>query len=242
MDTTPVIKGPLKILYQDEYLVAINKPAGLVTHRSKMTNHASQFALQMLRDQLGQKVFPAHRLDRKTSGVLLFSLDNSTASMLQTAFENQKIDKEYIAVVRGKFPDEITVDHDVLDKNERPKAATTQFERLAFIELAFQSDRYPRSRYSLIKALPQTGRMHQIRKHCSHINHPIIGDRPHGCNKQNKYFKENYGLTQMFLHARGIRFNHPIENNPTTIKADFPEHFRRIFDIIFPENPMAFID
>ena len=187
----------LEILYEDDHLVAINKPHGLLVHRTKLANDADEFALQILRDQLGKRVYPVHRIDRKTGGVLLFSLDDDIHKTMQRFFAEKLISKKYIAIVRGYTEDNGAIDYPLRKENGALQEATTQFKTMDRTELDIPFGKHPTSRYSLLEVKPLTGRYHQIRKHLDHIHHPIIGDRPHGCNKQNKLFKEKFGLMTM---------------------------------------------
>lgn len=226
----------LEILYQDAYMVVINKPNGLLVHRSSIANDAEEFALQLLRDQIGQFVYPVHRLDRKTSGVLLFGLDKETTRLLQLEIENKQTLKEYHAIVRGYFPKEIKVDYALTNDRGKVQEAITQFKRLETTEIEVPLGKYSTSRYSLIAAFPQTGRMHQIRKHCNHLRHPIVGDRPHGCNKQNRLFKERWEMTTMLLHAKRIVLFHPFSKERISIEANFPNEFIRMQEILLLNN------
>jgi tRNA pseudouridine65 synthase len=181
----------LDILYRDDHLIAVHKPAGLLVHRSEIDRHETRFAIQLLRDQIGQKVWPVHRLDRGTSGVLLFALEREALIKASQAFEVNEVDKRYLAVVRGWPAESGVIDHALtrqLDDYERRPAngvgeaqtALTRFERLATVELPIAVDRYPSSRYALVRVQPETGRRHQIRRHLKHIAHPEIGDATHG--------------------------------------------------------------
>ncbi|WGQ16789.1 pseudouridine synthase [Sphingobacterium faecium] len=226
----------LEILYQDEDIIAINKPHGLLVHRSSIARDASEFALQLLRDQIGQPVYPAHRLDRKTAGILLFSLNKETDKELQQLFQNQLVDKRYIAVLRGHAPEEMLIDYPLKKDKGVMQEAQTNFKTIAKAELPFSSGKFPTSRYSLVEANPTTGRMHQLRKHFAHIFHPIIGDRPHGCNKQNKFWKENFEMDTMMLHASEITFKHPKRQNIITIQAGLQPEFQRVLTLLNLEN------
>jgi tRNA pseudouridine65 synthase len=222
----------LEILYQDENIVAINKPHGLLVHQSSIARDAEEFALQLLRDQIGQNVWPAHRLDRKTGGVLLFSLDQETNKILQGMFRDNEMDKKYLAIVRGFFPDELKIDYPLKKDNGVIQEALTFVKCLIKSEVDFQIGTHPTSRYSLIEANPQTGRMHQIRKHLAHVMHPIIGDRPHGCNKQNRYFKNELEMDTMMLHALSLKFIHPYSKETIKIEACFQTEFSRMLNTL----------
>ena len=199
----------LPILYQDEYLVAVNKPHGLLVHRTSLAVDTDQFAVQILRGQLGQRVYPVHRLDRKTAGVLLFALNEEVNSLMQQQFQNGQVEKTYHAIVRGFTPDSGEIDYPLKRDDGVVQEAFTAFRTLQRTEVPFQTGKHPTSRYSLVELKPTTGRMHQLRKHMAHIFHPIIGDRPYGCNKQNRYFKEELGMMSMMLHALSVQFAHP---------------------------------
>ncbi|MGN6178888.1 MAG: pseudouridine synthase [Mucilaginibacter sp.] len=218
----------LDILYRDEHLIAINKPHGLLVHRSSIAADAEQFALQLLRDQIGQKVYPVHRIDRKTAGVLLFALDKDTEIAMQQQFMRDEVNKRYLAIVRGHTPDTEKIDYPLRRENGTLQEAFTSYTTLKRAELNVPFGAHATSRYSLINVTPKTGRMHQIRKHLAHVFHPIIGDRTHGCNKQNKLFKERWQLETMLLHAAELRFNHPVSGEAINISAPLRPEFERV--------------
>lgn len=237
----------LEILYEDEYLIAVNKPHGLLVHRSSIASDASEFALQILRQQIGKMVHPAHRLDRKTGGVLLFSLDREMDGLIQPMFASRQISKTYLAVLRGHAPAEGTIDYALKKENGMMQEAITHYSTLAHAEIDLPFGKHPTSRYSLVEARPETGRMHQLRRHFAHILHPIIGDRPHGCNKQNKLWKETFAMDTMMLHATTLSFTHPIRHTEVTIKAPIHPEFARVLatlkishpDVPIPNLPIA---
>jgi tRNA pseudouridine65 synthase len=222
----------IEILYEDEDLIAINKPHGLLVHRSPMARDAEEFAIQILRDQIGEKVYPAHRLDRKTSGVLLFAKSEEINSALQKMFMEGRVDKRYLAIVRGHTPLSERIDYPLKNEKEKIQGAITNYSTLSHFEIEIPFGKHASSRYSLIDVKPETGRMHQIRKHMAHIFHPIIGDRPHGCNKQNKLFLDNWGMKEMMLHASELNFEHPVTGNSIEIKAEVSEVFNRVLLIL----------
>lgn len=235
------MKQPLKlnILYQDDYLAAINKPHGLLVHRSPIARDASEFALQILRDQLEQKVYPVHRLDRKTGGVLLFALHKDIHKQLQILFSQHAIQKTYLAIVRGYTEDQGNIDYPLKRENGNLQEAFTAYKTISRSELNVPFGRHPTSRYSLVEVTPRTGRMHQIRKHFSHILHPIIGDRPHGCNKQNRLFKERWNMTTMLLHATDLTFCHPVTQSRLSISAPVHTEFRRTAELMKWEHYLS---
>lgn len=222
----------LEIVYQDEHLIAINKPHGLLVHRSKIANDATEFALQLLRDQIGRQVNPAHRIDRKTGGLLLFAFDKEVEIAMQKQFQEGQVDKSYLAILRGHTPDQMDIDYPLAKENGTLQEAFTSFTTLQRAELPIQSGKHPTSRYSFVLAKPRTGRMHQLRKHFAHIFHPIIGDRPHGCNKQNRFFKEQFQMNTMLLHASELSFDHPKTGARITLNASVQPEFKRMMELM----------
>lgn len=222
----------LEILYQDDYLIAINKPHGLLVHRSPIAADASEFAVQLLRNQIGQKVYPVHRLDRKTSGVLLFALNEEVNRTMQQAFMNKEVEKKYLAILRGFTPEKGTIDYALTTEDGKVQDAITHYKTLRHFEIPVPFGKFDTSRYSLVEVNPETGRMHQLRKHFAHIFHPIIGDRPHGCNKQNKLFLEKWNMNTMLLHASELQFIHPVSHEKITIEAGLHSDFERVLGLL----------
>lgn len=220
----------LKILYQDDSIVAINKPKGLLVHRTKLAADEQQhFAVQLLRDQIGQHVFPVHRLDRPTSGVLLMALSSEVARALKEQFDNRTISKTYLAVCRGYCPPTGIIEEALHNDRGVLQEAETHYERLNTIELPIQvASRYDTSRYSLVKVIPKTGRYHQIRKHFAKLRHYLIGDTKHGDLHHNRMFQEKLGCNGLLLHAQSLSFEHPVVKTPLTIEAGLPSHFRAV--------------
>ncbi|MDH5474858.1 MAG: pseudouridine synthase [Cyclobacteriaceae bacterium] len=218
----------LDILYKDNYMVAINKPHGLLVHRSSIAKDASEFAMQMLRDQINEHVYTIHRLDRKTGGVLLFALNEYTHKAMQKQFAENKIKKIYKAIVRGYTEHEGEIDYPLKREDGKIQEAYTAYKTLQQTEINISSGNHNTSRYSFVEVYPQTGRMHQIRKHFAHILHPIIADRPHGCNKQNKMFKEKFNMQTMLLHAASVNFIHPDTGENIIIKTGIQSEFMRM--------------
>jgi tRNA pseudouridine65 synthase len=244
----------LKILYRDEDYIAVDKPSGLLVHRSPIDKRETRFALQTLRDQIGQHVFPLHRLDKPTSGVLLFALHSDAAARLAADFREQRISKEYLAVVRGFVDEPGVVDYPLSrkpdgiksgsrkpnkkDPSERrmvsaaedAQSALTRYEPIARVELPVPIGRYQTTRYSLLKLQPETGRKHQIRRHLHHISHPIAGDTRYGAGIHNRFFREEFGLNRLLLMATGLSFVHPYKDRRVQIEASLPEEVRPLFD------------
>jgi tRNA pseudouridine65 synthase len=220
---------PLTILYQDEHYVAIDKPSGMLVHRTRIAEEA-EYAMQRLRDQLGQHVFVVHRLDRPTSGVLLFALSSEAAREMCAVFESRQVEKRYLAVVRGWTDEAGVIDYALREeKHKEAQQALTRYRRLATVELDIPIGRYPQARYSLVEALPETGRMHQIRKHFAHIFHPLLGDTTYGEGRHNRLFRDHYGCERLLLMATLLRFIHPYSREPVTIHAAPPEDVRTLF-------------
>jgi len=224
----------LPVLFEDDDYIAINKPSGLLVHKTKIAKDDNpQFALQLLRDQIGQKVYPLHRIDRPTSGVLLFSKSAAAATLFQSQFTAKEIEKSYLAVVRGYMP----ADHAVIDHPLKKELigdlqeAKTEYWKLAEVEIPMaSSSKYPSSRYSLIRLYPHTGRMHQLRRHMAHSRNYIIGDTTHGQNKQNTFFRENFDMNNLLLHAWQLGFIHPLQHVKIEIAAPLPNHFINIME------------
>lgn len=222
----------LDIIFQDEALVAINKPHGLLVHRSSMAANTTEYAVQVLRDQIGQFVHPAHRLDRKTSGILLFALTKEDLKKIRAQFDTQRITKTYWAILRGWSPQSGLIDYALTNDKGKLQEAKTAFRTLQQTEVDVPFGQHKTSRYSWVEAKPQTGRMHQLRKHFAHIMHPIIGDRPYGCNKQNKLFLEKWGMNNMLLHAQKITFSHPRNNQILSLEASPHAEFKRMLETL----------
>ena len=203
-------------IFEDSNYIILDKPSGLFVHRSKLDYSIQDNLLVRVREALGQRVFPIHRLDRKTSGVIIMAKNLNCLKKLSADFEQNEVKKMYLAIVRGHAPLQGVIDYPLINEKQKPQEAITYFHALQYIEAPFSSStRYTTSRYTLLSLYPVTGRMHQIRKHLAHVRYPIIGDRPYGCNKQNRYFTETYGLDTHLLHAWGISFVSPEGSNQT---------------------------
>ncbi len=222
----------LDIIYRDENYIAINKPSGLMVHKSAMARGVKEFALQMLRDQIGLRVYPCHRLDRPTSGVLLFALNSEAAAKMGAVFENRLIEKSYICLVRG-WPklDGGEINYPLAEdkgSDKGKKEAISFYELTEKYELNVAVDRYDKTRYSLLTIKPTTGRKHQIRRHLKHLNHPIIGDSKYGKSKHNNFFKESYSFPRLALHCYSLKFEHPYLMKNLTIKSPLSNDFNEL--------------
>lgn len=249
-------KPVLTILYQDEYLVAVDKPAGLFVHRSFMDKYEIYFALQLVRDQIGKYIYPVHRLDRPTSGVLLFALTKEVAQKLNEAFaiksvsggvseehSETELTKTYYALVRGHLP--ITKQAELIDyslkekldklgdknvsRDKAPQSAQTYYQVIKQASLPIALGKFDSVRYSLVKLLPITGRRHQIRRHLAHLRFPILGDINYGDNKQNPFFIEHFGFKRLMLIAKSLCFIHPVTKQKITITAEFDQQWQNVF-------------
>jgi len=222
----------LSIIYQDDDLIAINKPTGIFVHKTALDPSATRFVLQEVRNMIGKHVHPVHRLDRKTSGILLLAKSKPIQSILNEAFRDRHISKKYLAVVRGWVAsDEQIIDYPLLSDSNKVQEAKTKINVLQRVEIPLSDGRFPTSRYTLLEVDPLTGRRHQIRRHLAHIFHPIIGDRPHGCNKQNKLFLDGFAMNDMLLHARSLTFTHPSTLREIYLSAPVFGEFERMVDV-----------
>lgn len=210
-------------------MVAIDKPESLLVHRSRLS-HDHVFALQLLRDQIGRRVNPVHRLDRATSGVLLFALSSEIAGALASLFATRNVRKTYLAVVRGLVDETGVIDHPLREDGQtEPKEAVTSYTRLADVELPFTVDKYPTARYSLVQVRPHTGRTHQIRRHFKHISHHLVGDTTYGRGEHNRFFREQYGVYRLLLHAGELALDHPVTGQPLVIRSPVPGEMSDLF-------------
>ncbi|NIY82868.1 tRNA pseudouridine(65) synthase TruC [Vibrio hepatarius] len=229
----------LEIIYQDEYFVAVNKPAGMLVHRSWLDKHETQFVMQTLRDQIGQHVFPLHRLDRPTSGVLIFALSSEVASQVMPMFANHEMEKTYHAIVRGWIEEQGRLDYTLkveLDKiadkhasqDKEAQEAITDYRPLAKVEIPYSTGKFPTTRYCLMEMQPLTGRKHQLRRHMAHLRHPIVGDTTHGDGKHNKLFRDVFDSHRLLLHSSSLKFVHPFTQQEIVIKAGVDQTWQRL--------------
>lgn len=222
----------LKILYRDDFYVAVDKPPGIHVHPTPLSR-GEKSCMQVLRNQLSRWVYPVHRLDRATSGVLIFALSSEAARKLMEAFASRRVEKRYLAVVRGYTPEEGIINHPLREnKQSAPATAITRFQRLAVTELPIHMGNFPTVRYSLVAVFPITGRKNQIRKHFAHIRHPIIGDVQFGDGKHNRLFREQFALHRLLLLATSLNFAHPYTHAPLSIHAPIPLNIRELFDCV----------
>lgn len=238
---------PVEILYLDDWLVAVNKPEGMLVHRTGIDRHETRFALQSVRDRIGRRVFPVHRLDKPTSGVLLFALAPEGARRLTEHFTERRVEKRYLAIVRGHPPGGV-IDHPLLeeadpytdslaDPDKGPQTAVTEYRTLARSELPIPVGRYPSARHALVECFPRTGRKHQIRRHMKHIFHPVIGDTSYGDGRHNRLFRDRFQCRRLLLAAVELAFPHPEDGRPVRIQARPGEAFERVALTLFGAVP-----
>jgi len=227
----------LEILYQDEHIIAINKPAGWLVHRSWLDRDETVVVMQTLRDQIGQHVFTVHRLDRPTSGVLLLGLSSEVARLLSQQFEQHQVHKTYHAVVRGYVLEGDTLDYPLVEELDKiadkfasqereAQSAVTHYQPLAQVEMPVAIGRYESSRFSLVELKPETGRKHQLRRHMAHLRHPIIGDTAHGDLRQNRGVAAHFACQRLMLHATHLQLAHPITGEALTLSAGWDEKWQ----------------
>lgn len=234
----------LEILHLDDKCVAVNKPPDLLVHRSFVATREKENVVRTLSRQLGQRVFTVHRLDRATSGVLIFGLNSEAARLLTTQFERREVQKTYHAIVRGYTEDSGTIDlplkepYDRIatpvetDENKQAQEAITKYETLAQSELPISAGKYPTSRFSFVRVTPQTGRRHQIRRHFKHIAHPIIGDVKHGDHRVNQLIEREFGIRRLMLVASELRISHPSTSETMVLSALGGEGFESARDLL----------
>jgi tRNA pseudouridine65 synthase len=230
------MQSGLPMLYRDSHLVAVHKPSGLLVHRTNLDRHETRFAMQMVRDQLGCRVYPVHRLDKGTSGILLFALQPEVAQDLMRQFETQQVAKTYVAVVRGHPAERGEINHPLArirddyewagnDRASEAQAAVTRYRTLATAECAVCVDKYPTSRYALLELEPLTGRRHQLRRHLKHLSHPIIGDSTYGKGRHNRFFQSAFGCRRMLLASVSLQLAHPVTQQALSLVAPLADDF-----------------
>lgn len=240
-----IAPNPLVQVFRDPWLLVVHKPAGLLVHRSPIDRHETEFALQYARAlNGGEHVYPVHRLDRPTSGLLMFARDPETASTLGRMFMDGRVRKTYLALVRGWTPPEGLIDHPLRehptdrrckDQPQPLREAQSSYRQLATVEIPVHIEGYPTSRYALVELSPHTGRKHQLRRHMQHISHPIIGDTNYGRTRHNHYFAERFGSGRLMLAATAMDFNHPVTGEPVFLHSMPEASFMQVLSIFGEE-------
>jgi len=227
----------LDILYRDDRLAVVNKPAGLMVHDSKLARGETDFAADRLREQFGQPIFLVHRLDRATSGCLLLAFDRDSASALGKTLMSGAVEKDYLTVCRGWPEENFAIDYALDGGPGKPakKPALTRFVRLATTELEIPSAGFETSRYALLRATPDTGRFRQIRRHLKHVSHHMIGDTSHGDGRHNRAFRM-LGIHRMLLHAQRLAFAHPASGERIVATAPTDPQFDRALALFDPQR------
>ena len=229
-----------EIIFEDAYLLAVCKPNNMVVHHAYHSrNVADEISLlQAIQEEKRIKVYPIHRLDRKTSGIILLAKETSYVSKFQEVFTNNEIEKTYFGVVRGHAPETKSIDSPVKGKDGKVhKEALTHLKTLEQITLAIPVKPYDSSRYSLVEMKPKTGRMHQLRVHALKISHPLIGDSKYGDKNHDLMFDKNFAWKNLFLHAGRLVFKHPFSEENLVLKANFPKDWISLFKEFSWKNP-----
>ncbi|MDG1397422.1 MAG: pseudouridine synthase [Polaribacter sp.] len=231
----------LEIIFDDEYFICVNKPNNVLVHHAHHSRNVADenSLLQLIKEKTDLKVYPIHRLDRKTSGIILLAKKKAFVSKFQELFTDNKIQKTYYGVVRGYTPEEKIIDSPVKGRDANVhKEALTELRTLDKITLDIPVKPYNSSRYSLIKLLPKTGRMHQLRVHSNKISHPLIGDTKYGDKNHDLMYSEKFGWENMFLHAGKLEFTHPFTSKEMILKASFSKDWLALFQKFSWKNPL----
>ncbi|MBU3012372.1 pseudouridine synthase [Polaribacter vadi] len=231
----------LEIIFEDDYLLCVSKPNNVLVHHAYHSRNVADedSLLQIIKNEIGLKVYPIHRLDRKTSGIILLAKEKEYVSKFQELFTNSEIQKTYFGIVRGFSPDVKTIDSPVKGRDANVhKDALTELKTLANITLDIPVKPYDSSRYSLVQLSPKTGRMHQLRVHMNKISHPLIGDAKYGDKNHDVMYAENFGWQNLFLHAGKLEFIHPFTSEKLILKATFPGDWLSLFDKFDWRNPL----
>jgi tRNA pseudouridine65 synthase len=223
----------IEIIFEDEYIIIVNKPNNVLIHNSYYSRNIKEpTLLELLNNQLNSTFYPIHRLDRKTSGVLMLAKQKQFVATFQELFDDHKIQKKYIGIVRGFVENSILITSPVKNPDTQIyKDAETLCNPLNTIALEIPVHPYQHSRYSLVELIPSTGRMHQLRIHMNKISHPIVGDYKYGDRFHNRMFESEFNCNNLFLHAYTLSFIHPIKQNSITVKSSFKEDWNVVFKL-----------
>ena len=226
------LNNAIEVVYEDDELLAVNKAAGLLVHKSKIANDETDFLLDRIKEQAGANLYLVHRLDRSTSGVLLLAKSREIAGELGRLFMAREVTKKYLAVVRGWPAADGVVDYPLPGVRERGprKPALTRWRTLATATVPIEMGRYPEQRYALVEAAPETGRYRQIRRHFHHISHHIIGDTSHGRGDHNRLWRVHFGMHRMLLHSWRLEFMHPVSGARLALTAKPDAVWHAVFE------------
>jgi tRNA pseudouridine65 synthase len=221
----------MDILFEDDYFVLINKPSNLLVHHSHYARNIEEESLVELLEAQGRKVYPIHRLDRKTSGLIMCAKEKEYVSSFQKLIETNALEKKYLALLRGYVAESGVVDSPVKNDRGNYKEAETHYRCLHQLELPIPVEPYETARYSVVEFSPKTGRMHQLRIHANKMSHPIIGDPKYGNRHHNHMFIEKFGIDNLFLHASSLKFQHPFTKADLFFEVEVPEFWGRVVDV-----------
>lgn len=227
--------SPLSVLFEDASLIAIDKPPGLLVHRGTQTSQTEDAVLQRLRRERGHWYYPIHRLDRATSGILVLAKSREVASILGQQLSKGHWHKSYLAIVRGWINQTIFIDKSLPNLDHEallPQTASTLLSPLCLWEWPEPVDRYPKARYSMVHLEPQTGRQHQLRRHCTQIRHPIIGDTVYGHGIHNRFFRERWQVNRLLLHHAQLTFPHPLTHETVVVRASLDESWLSLLETL----------
>lgn len=230
----------LEILFEDDDLIAINKPSGLLVHPSWIAPRSTPNLTSMLKKYLQGTAYTIHRLDRPTSGVIVFGKNKETAQRMNHMFAEREVQKTYLCMTRGYTPEGDVIDYPLKEKLDKladkmanpdkpAQEAVSEYRRLGTVELPIPVGKYPVARYSLVEVKPKTGRKHQIRRHMKHISHPLVGDTKHGDGRHNKAFREHFDLDRLLLMATELSFRHPVSGELLMLKAPVDSQVDKLF-------------
>lgn len=229
----------MQVCYEDEYILVVNKPNNVLVHHSGMSKNMQdeKSLVQLIFDEYELPFYPVHRLDRKTSGLVVFAKQKEYVSTFQEFFTTNQIQKTYYGLVRGFIPEDGIIDSPVKGRDALVyKEALTKYKSLKTFELNIPVGPYSTSRYSLVELQPKTGRLHQLRIHMNKISHPLIGDPKYGDRFHNRMFENELQSDKLFLHAKELTFIHPYTQKNQLIIADFPEHWQLASNILFNKS------
>ena len=224
----------IPIIYQDEHLLVVDKPVDLPVHKNDFMPHDAPYLTKLVGDQIGQWIFNVHRLDSKTSGLIILALSSEVAHELTLQFERKEVEKEYVAIVLGEVPQEGVFDEKVVvkKKSKFKKNAVTNYKMERVVPTKISYKEHIDVSLSLVRIMPETGRWHQIRQHFAKNRHDIIGDSHHGDFTLNKLIRAEWGFNRLMLHAHKLSFTHPISKEKLYFEATIPLEFEQLLEAV----------